>query len=103
MLDNVAVLVAAGFRAALVQHGDAAEQVGTVLGRERGVVGENAIEHLAPRLVGPLGAVDDRATLDGDTAPVGLDLVVGEDAPDRHVEPDVDHVTRLPLARSRTA
>jgi hypothetical protein len=43
-------------------------------------------------------AVHDRAALDGDTATVGFDLIIGGDAPDGHVEIDRHLVLRAPGA-----
>ena len=60
---------------------------------ERRAVGQDEVRDPAV-VVGPLGAVDERAALDGDAAAVGLDRLVGQDPPDGHGQAELDDVAR---------
>ena len=48
--------------------------------------------------VGPLGAIDQRAALQGDAPAIRLDRVVGDDAAHRHRQRQLNHVAALPDA-----
>ena len=67
-----------------------------MLRRQRRVVGDPHVANLAI-VVGAFDAIDQRASLEGHTAAVVLDLLVGQHAADRHRQVQLDHVTRLPL------
>ena len=68
---------------------------GRDLGRERRAVRQHEVRDPAV-VVGPFGAVDERAALDGDPAAVGLDGLVGHDPPDGHGQAELDDVAGLP-------
>src|SRR5688572_14939995 len=65
------------------------------------VVGQNEIAYAAVGIIGPLGGKDDRAALQRDATAVRDDAVVGDDAPDRHGEAQLDRVVRTPDPRER--
>src|SRR5262249_526941 len=76
---------------------DAVKQVRLELGRQLRAVGQDQVADPTARIVGPLGAVNERAALQRYTPTVGLDLIVGHYAPNRRRQRQLYHIATFPI------
>ena len=67
-------------------------------GRQSCVVRQHQVAHMAGRVVGPLGAVNERAALQRHASAVGAHVFVGRDTAHGHRQSKLDHVAPFPVA-----